>query len=173
MIILEGVDSSGKSTLGRVIHERYGWPLIPSRGPAKSPEEIADRLREYDMMGPSMIFDRHPVISESIYGPLAGRPQSLQPIHYAKFWTGSHLLIYCRPPGDIRLAAQTNLAIDSPDYVAHLQTTRTQTIRAYDEFFEQLDHRRYLTFDWSNQTEVMVAVRRYVDAVSVLRRTHV
>lgn len=171
MIVLEGVDSSGKSTIAEGFRHRWGWPVERSRGAAKNPEEINNRLEEYAAMGQRVIFDRHPAISELIYGPIAQRPNWIQPIHVARFWTTPKLLIFCRPSGEIKLASQTNLGIDTPEYVAHLTATRTQLVAAYDEFFSQLDSSVYTTYDWRNLGQIIAVAEKHVHLIDQLQPT--
>lgn len=169
MIVLEGVDSSGKSTLAEGFHNRWGWPVVRSRGPARDPEEINDRLDEYESMGHRVIFDRHPIISESLYGRIARRPNWMEPHHYARFWSQPKLIIFCRPSSEIKLAAQTNLGIDTPEYVAHLEKTRVETIAAYDYFFSRLGSAAYVTYNWRNMPDVLRATQRHIDLVEALQ----
>lgn len=70
MIILEGPDGAGKSTLGKTLSERLNIPLIHTGG-------HQDRVAMYDAIeeildnpNEAVIFDRISLISEQIYGPL-------------------------------------------------------------------------------------------------------
>jgi hypothetical protein len=76
MILLEGPDGSGKTNLSKHLHERLGIQVAPrfatsEGGPV---DELymkmhAD-LRTWDTSYEPRIYDRHPLISELIYGPL-------------------------------------------------------------------------------------------------------
>lgn len=163
MIVLEGIDSSGKSTLARLLATRYrGWQVVTSEGPAKSADEINDRITRYLEYPPQTIFDRHPLISEAIYGPIFGRPPWVRPRFHMLFWAQRPLIIYARPPRP-RLLQQGNLAIDTPEYVENLRTNYDRVLAAYDEFFApHPDASAYLFYDWSNRNAIIGHCDRYV-----------
>lgn len=71
MIIIEGLDATGKSTLASRIRSLTGWPIQPSEGPEKEPGEIIKRIQHYFSLPDNTIFDRHPIISQYVYGTLA------------------------------------------------------------------------------------------------------
>ena len=58
-IILEGPDSTGKSTLARIIAQHVPLSIQPGAGPPQSPEEIIARGKWYLTLD-NKIFDRHP-----------------------------------------------------------------------------------------------------------------
>ena len=72
MILLEGMDPSGKSTLGdellRYLNDNggNGYSMIHSGGPEKYPGEIIERIRTLPRSG-KFILDRHPLISQHVY----------------------------------------------------------------------------------------------------------
>ena len=66
-IVLEGPDGSGKSVLAQYLGSRLKRPVVASVGPPKSQEDIQQRCREA-LNKDGVVFDRHPVISEAIYG---------------------------------------------------------------------------------------------------------
>lgn len=80
MIVVEGPDGSGKSTLLRQLSETFEVEVSHSGGP---PMVRGDWLRKLEVIsdlkwradqGESILVDRLPQISESVYGPLMGRP---------------------------------------------------------------------------------------------------
>lgn len=100
MIIIEGHDNSGKSTLGKHIADRVGLlDIKESEGPPKYPNEMNERVLSYALCKPRTLFVRHPCVSELIYGPLI-RPNQPKPIMdelIESFYATSHLFIYCDP----------------------------------------------------------------------------
>lgn len=70
-IIIEGPDGSGKSTLARYLYEHLGWPILSSKGPPANETVFYERVRDF-MLRDRHILDRHPVISEEIYGRMRG-----------------------------------------------------------------------------------------------------
>jgi len=94
MIVIEGMDNSGKSTLGEAMALYMGLKVQESEGPPLSDKEINDRVDRYESME-GHLFVRHPVISNAIYGLFrkGGNPitRDRTTIFYAKKPT----LIYC------------------------------------------------------------------------------
>lgn len=107
-IIVEGMDGSGKSSLvsrlstdlGIPIHERASASLT---GPVANVYDWAIRDNDSWHTQPFSIYDRHPLISELIYGPVVR--QHVDPRFYSaecrammqRFWA-RHLVILCNPP---------------------------------------------------------------------------
>ena len=108
IVIVEGCDASGKSSLIeqlRLESNRYFWVLRGS-GPPKTYDEIDEAISWITRSahsGPQIICDRHPLISEPIYG-MTLRGRNLLEGHYSEADIRAHLLdsvdriIYCRPP---------------------------------------------------------------------------
>jgi Holliday junction resolvasome RuvABC ATP-dependent DNA helicase subunit len=65
-IIIEGMDNSGKSTLGEFIGEKLGYYIQDSEGPPINQAEILLRLERYRRMHDTL-FIRHPIVSNPIY----------------------------------------------------------------------------------------------------------
>lgn len=97
MIVIEGPDNSGKSTLAKYIAERRGLTIQESEGPPKSDQEINDRVIRYARMT-GVIFVRHPVISNGIYGKLRPEGDPIFPGLRDEFYGEErNLFIYCDP----------------------------------------------------------------------------
>lgn len=81
-VIVEGPDGGGKSTLVKFLHETLGLPM-PSRSSSSTGGPIpnlADWIKDQAIWSKgsiphSRLYDRHPIISEPIYGRLV-RPGS-------------------------------------------------------------------------------------------------
>lgn len=105
LVVVEGPDGCGKTTLVETLRHtvgRYFWVLRPSR-PPENRGQILQTLNWVYGRHPSIdvLFDRHPVIGETVYGPTIrgaskladfnspeGRKILLRPVT---------LIIYCRP----------------------------------------------------------------------------
>jgi hypothetical protein len=149
MIIVEGPDGAGKTTLIRQMMERYqdGLTIAP-RVVSKDAEAMVD-LRQWVNTnldeGPQYkIFDRHRLISEFIYGPVLRTEQ--QPGFDSVTWVWHSLrrfqqmrpvLIYCIPPLE---AVMANIAGDEDNqvvwnhimgiYTAYLQRATLDALNA-------------------------------------------
>lgn len=133
MIILEGPDGGGKSTLLDVLGKRYGWATRHSGGPIL---DHANYLYRYNslMLSPNqVILDRCMFISEAVYAPIFGR--ELPPTFHQRathfFYHRRPLVIWCYPPPGTPMPEQKNPLFDTPEYVAKLETRRDEIHKAY------------------------------------------
>lgn len=108
MIVVEGPDGAGKTTLIKQLVEELGLPVAP-RVVSKGAEAMTD-LRTWvdqnlDEGFQPRIFDRHRLISETIYGPILRHHQ--EPGFDQLKWIGPRMrrfydlepiIIYCLPP---------------------------------------------------------------------------
>lgn len=118
MIIVEGPDAAGKSTLVDFIAHYTGWPIQRSEGPPKYPGEMNDRVRRYCDLPADTIFDRHPVISQPIYGSLRTHHDRIHPPLIKETLDRAPTIIYCDPPHDamdrhIRSTVDTDHHLDA------------------------------------------------------------
>lgn len=98
MIVIEGLDNSGKSTLAKVIAHRLGYNIQESEGPPKSQEEINSRVERYNMMPRNTIFVRHPSISQPIYALCRETAtEQVDELLVKEFISKRPLMIYCDP----------------------------------------------------------------------------
>lgn len=108
MIVVEGPDGAGKTTLIEVLKEATGYEVAP-RVVSKTTEAMVD-LKEWTEENVERgfqrtIFDRHRLISEPIYGPLLRddfEPGFDDPAwfayHLGRFYQCRPIVIYCLPP---------------------------------------------------------------------------
>lgn len=94
-IVLEGPDNSGKSTLARYLGERLQRPVIHSEGPDKYPGEIDERVRRYERFE-NVLFDRHPCVSQAIYGRKRASAQLVHTDLIIRFYMSRPVFVYCR-----------------------------------------------------------------------------
>lgn len=115
-IILEGPDNSGKTTLaGKLMKMGIPYTFQPGEGPPRSLEEINARATRYLKMDDT-IFDRHPCISEGIYGKHRPGYSWIHQDILDQFNAEDHLIIYCESEA---MGSHTHLAKDH-DTVEHL-----------------------------------------------------
>jgi len=121
MIIVEGPDGAGKTTLIKSIVEATGFPIAP-RVVAQDTTAMVDLQSWVDdnleQGFQKVIFDRHRLISETIYGPILRHEQEpgfnemkwLAP-RMKRFYELKPIIIYCLPP----LQTVLDNIIDDPD----------------------------------------------------------
>lgn len=108
MIIVEGPDGAGKTTLIKYLVEKLELPVAP-RVVSKDAEAMVDLKKwvEDNVSGgwQPTIFDRHRLISEPIYGPIL-RPRLEEGFtdvgwfyeQLRRFYRANPTIIYCLPP---------------------------------------------------------------------------
>lgn len=159
MIVLEGPDNSGKSTLAHRIASRTGHAIQGSEGPPKKGENINDRIRRYATMAGErpMLFDRHPVISQPIYSMLAGNPQQVEPELIEQFYRSSSTIIYCEPldrglEGHIEKPGH-----DTPDHLEQVNKRYYDLLQAYRDWAVRRANFIYRIGDGEAATENLIA----------------
>ena len=130
VIIIEGMDNSGKSTLARCIAQRLNFAIQESEGPPRSREEINARIRRYAYMR-NVVFVRHPVISNAIYGAQRPEGDPIDPALRRKFYSDPHnLFIYCDPL-ERGLDDHVVKDHDTPEHLALLEERRSILLKEY------------------------------------------
>jgi alpha-ketoglutarate-dependent taurine dioxygenase len=172
LIILEGPDGGGKTTLAstlRLAIDDYLWIIRTNSKPHHPYEmvEIADWLKK---VPPRLILvcDRHPYISEEIYDPVlrSGRPmitESQAGMMALANYLADVLIVYCRPPEEVlEVSSKKNVQMEG------VNENLGQLISAYDRLMRALKDRgvEVITYDWSFQAiepETTVGlIRRFI-----------
>lgn len=137
-VIVEGPDNAGKSTLCSALAARTGRNIVASGGREVSPEEIINRCRFLLAKPDSVIHDRHPIISQPIYGanvlPNTPIPDELIEQLYAQ----EPLFIYCRASVERGMGDHVATERDTAEYVDTVTARYEDLVWAYDEW--ALDH---------------------------------
>lgn len=94
MIVIEGMDNSGKSTLAEEMANYMELIVQESEGPPLSDEEINARVDRYEQLE-GRLFVRHPVISNAIYGKFRDEGNPITPGRTMIFYESNPILIYC------------------------------------------------------------------------------
>ena len=128
-VILEGPDGGGKSTLAAKLGKTIGARVQVGNGPPRNASEIEGRMRDYNAML-DVIFDRHPCVSQPIYGALRGEDvTSLQRALIDEFYGTHNLFIYCRATSVGRHAVKAG---EDPQHIAILTSRYAELVTAYD-----------------------------------------
>ena len=138
LIILEGFDNSGKSTLGQQLQSLLDWNLIHSTGfhDLGKMEDFLWGVLEKSQRG-NLIVDRISLISEDIYGPIM-RGKSMYSFHrwltwWERFERLNPLIIFCDPPLS---QVQATFGERAQETVGgQLAPKATAIIHAYRRFF--------------------------------------
>lgn len=93
-IIVEGADNTGKSTLVRELAKHTGMDVKYGEGPEKFDGEIIQRAWRYLKMD-NTIFDRHPIISQPIYGKFKPDATQIPPEYARQLYRTEPLMIHC------------------------------------------------------------------------------
>lgn len=140
-IIIEGMDGTGKSTL----LDKLLWEfklLRPARkastsigGPVANLDEWVTNDIEEMATRPASVYDRHPLVSEPVYGPICR--QRLPGKFNHKWWLDTQtrhiahhcLLLFCNPPGDV---VMRNVLANQDDQMPGVVDNYADLYRAYN-----------------------------------------
>ena len=136
MIILEGPDNSGKTTLAKYLAWELDMPYVPSEGPEKYPGEIDERILRYNKLQLPAIFDRYPIISHRIYWPIFHQKTGLVNQDLLDEWyKAQKFIIYCRAePGRGMEGHISSSPVDQLEYIKSLGENYFKLVRAYDDW---------------------------------------
>jgi len=139
MIVLEGPDLSGKSTIGKMLEDMLGVNAYHFGGPVKSREEFEDRLNSAPT---AFLYDRHPAISEQVYGTMGDRKPLIPPDELTNLLIDMDPLIFYCDPGLPFLLDQLQHLKPKPhkkqDHVDQVRENYTKIYHKYSELMESL-----------------------------------
>lgn len=159
MIILEGADNSGKTTLAKQLAE--SGRSVYSAGPApKSKEEEIQCLEEQlARCRVKVLHDRVTAISQQVY---ADRLFDSSLVSYLlRMRTDGAIVVYCRPP-ERTLMDLSNHQVKSYDTEEHLQKiidNQHTFIGRYDAIMATVPH---VLYDWTDPQMNVNAYRDYI-----------
>lgn len=169
MVILEGPDGGGKSTLATLLSTALGFPVIHTGGPLESREEFNSRVEEFSLNAPkhNMILDRTPYISELVYPHLANRVPfcSIEELKNVISFVDP-IIIYCRLSSSFRMREKMTLVpkvYKTPEYKNKVLTNHLFLTDRYDNLMESLGE-DVIWYDWEEEkTEILVGqIRRRI-----------
>lgn len=146
MIIVEGPDNSGKSTLIQQLLKDYSISLfLTSKGPIHNLKCFEERVLDViNHLGSySYIMDRCPLLSEEVYGPILRSKNLIDELEYPSYYRrklysslsqGETFLIYCRPPKPILLDFKNHQVKehDTQEHLNNIILKAESIIEAYD-----------------------------------------
>ena len=131
MIVIEGMDNSGKSTLALRMADYMDLLVQESEGPPQSPEEINERVERYAVMQ-DRLFVRHPCVSNIIYDTFRPiqRQGWINPGNIMNFYDARPVLIYC--DGGVRgLQGHIEKTHDDGDHIEMITKNYNDLLQQY------------------------------------------
>lgn len=147
MIVIEGMDGSGKTTLAKQLAKELGVQYFHHGEPPKDFADFRRKcVRSAILFQRPIIQDRSPFISESIYGMFRNREPYIT-VEKSQEQLKSALgviIIYCRPERHIHQPKN----YDSADYLNWLKINWKRIQSYYDSYMAQMHALRY---DWTRE----------------------
>ena len=159
MVIIEGVDNSGKTTLANTLSQHFNYPLIHSPGHCS---EMLDWAKAHLLTGGYRIYDRFPCISEHIYGPVIRGRDEFKSVLGKKIMTlfldKNPLIIYCKPPDSVIRANMGEQMGGVEDNILSLILNYNRTViylRAWGLLVIKYDYTEKSEIGWENLISII------------------
>lgn len=149
MILLEGFDCSGKTTLGRAIQDRTGYPLYMIGPSPKSTTDLVHSLRRCeDRFNEQCIQDRCTQVSESVYSMLRTPDRAAMAMRYLHQIQQARVIVYCRPPKMVMIDSLSSQMkdYDTASFQEFLVANADHLITIYDAIM-QVATDRFFVYD--------------------------
>jgi hypothetical protein len=154
IIVIEGPDNSGKSVLAsqlaKLLHGVYVKSYlipVPSTFRLTAYQSL---LRQAESFAAFVISDRHPAISEPIYGNILRGGHLLAPMDIEEAERRVGAYVYCRPP-----TSKIFSTISEREQLQGVPERITEIVKAYDYIFEEIEvdqHTLVCRFDYTVDT---------------------
>lgn len=148
-IIVEGMDNSGKSTLGQALADYMDLIVQESEGPPIDADEINARVDRYEGMT-DRLFVRHPVISNAIYGQVREEGDIITEGRRMIFYEQKHTIIYC-DAGTRGLGAHVEKAHDTEKHLEDITNNYNKLLYLYRQWAAEHAHFVYRIGDDMDQ----------------------
>lgn len=159
MVIIEGPDNSGKSTLIKnIVRSLAPMPIKVnhSGGPPHSEGEVKKRMDDILKLGekePFLLQDRVSCISDIVYGTtLRDGSVFTKTDHLTRLMKSGPIIIYCRPPTMILLKGIANRPVKkhkTPEHVQAVVENQRRLASVYDELMDNIQH---INYDWTQSS---------------------
>jgi len=137
MIVLEGPDLSGKSTVGKMLEDMLGVNAYHFGGPVKTKIGFEDRLNSAPN---AFLYDRHPTISEQVYGTIGDRTPLIPAEELTQMLIDlDPLVIYCDPGLPFLLTQLKHLKSKPHKNQNHVDQVRENYTKIYNKYSELMD----------------------------------
>lgn len=152
MIVLEGMDNSGKSTLAK----KLGFQTIhPGPAPKSFDEETNFMDNQLGLASHHLVMDRITCISQQVY---QDKLFDKRYIEYLKRMqeVNNFAIIYCRPPDSVILNFKTHQPkkYDTKDSLKKIEDNAIKYLGSYDKLMATINH---IVYDYT----------RHLDEISI------
>ena len=155
IIVLEGPDGSGKSTLGKQLTKSLEAEYRHSGRPV-SKQEIENLISDLEFLSWSKklyIIDRAPWISEFIYSNVMNQKLLTTPQRLMEAWTYPQQIIYCCPTG----INESSVSLEKkehkpPEYLGLVIGRHKRIVQRYEDFFDNQKQLKMIRYNWKNET---------------------
>jgi len=146
--IFEGPDGAGKSFIALEFSRAVNLPIHHFGGPPKSTKEIYMRAKFIEQ-SVDIIFDRVPIISDQIYGPIIrGDSSVFTDEDFPRL--SNYTIIYCRPSLETILSVSLEAKMHkSQKHTDKVKGNIINIVAAYDHIMRKIPH---ITFNRDKAT---------------------
>ena len=164
--VIEGPDNSGKTTLAQRLAKKLGGIYVKGEY-VNQPEVEVIRLHAWLRESPGsrlIICDRHPVVSDPIYGTVVRKTQSMLSPGFCLGMSQYYNVVYCRPPRD------NILNFGDREQMEGVIRQANELVDAYDQWWKdqapRLGSVSRVEYDWT------VSVDEFDRLAEYIRRCH-
>jgi len=147
-VIVEGIDGAGKTMLAKAISRDLSIPFMDrdklGRGVPKDFAEIVDRAEAY-LQEDGVVFDRHTLVSQPIYGVLRNDPL-LPTALLDAFYRQKNVIIYARCV-DKKLEGHIPSPGDTEEHLVSLFNNYNRLLTIYDNWALAHTHIWYRNYE--------------------------
>jgi hypothetical protein len=162
MIIVEGMDNTGKSTLIQSLSSQLKLPMARTYRMPQSEEDITRWHNWANACPYPIILDRHPAISDLVYGPVVRNTAPHSSLRSASACRNGHYLIYCRPHWDTIARSY-----DEREQLDGTHGKLPQLLKAYDNLMDELDPN--FIYNWENPKALPALITHLTHALERMK----
>lgn len=155
MIILEGCDAAGKTTVLMHLAQKFKLAINRSYYRATQAHEIVDYHNWIRSCPQRLILDRHPAISDLVYGPIL-RGYTPSTMRFARSVNNTSFVIFCSPPLQ---TIQANL--HNEEQLEGVDKNLLAIYHAYEDLMETLAPS--FTYDYTDRSQLPLLEERVSD----------
>lgn len=177
MIIVEGPDNSGKSTLIKWLKDNLQVKELKHgrHGPPSGAKDIVERteiiLKEaISYTHKATVVDRFSLIGESIYGPVLRGKDLWTEVPMDKIRLQKALItldpffIYCRPDKSVIMDMKTHQVkdYDTEEHVLNIVKNQELIIDAYDNYFAMIKPHNFYKYDYTRGEVALTELKQFL-----------